>query len=282
MSVRSDRTPPRDEGLPGWVELSGVRRWSGEACIAWSPVGERRRAGARGAASCSASSMIRLRRYVENSVMDYPVLVTLTYGEHYPEPREAKADLTRFLRSLRRDSTIEGAVWVMEFQRRGAVHFHVLLAAAYVPYAEVAERWHAATRGSSSVAAGTRTERVRGGRAGAGRYLGKYLSKQHSKGADGWTGRYWGVVGPRDQHPGTAVRTLNSGAVVDVVRDRARASGQRFLEGKYWIWFPYLTAEAFDRLLDGLGCVDAARLERPRDLQGSVRAEPEAAEVDYS
>ena len=53
-------------------------------------------------------------------------MVTLTYGGYYPSiGKLVKIDLQIMLRHLRRYG--ENYLWFLEFQRRGAPHFHILL-----------------------------------------------------------------------------------------------------------------------------------------------------------
>ena len=57
-----------------------------------------------------------------------PVFLTLTYGEDYPDARTAKNHLRAFLERIRRLVSRNGtsAIWRMEFQERGAPHFHIV------------------------------------------------------------------------------------------------------------------------------------------------------------
>lgn len=52
------------------------------------------------------------------------MLITLTYPATYPDIREAKADLKRFKERLLKDYPNVCGVWKLEYQVRGAPHFH--------------------------------------------------------------------------------------------------------------------------------------------------------------
>lgn len=57
-----------------------------------------------------------------------PVFLTLTYGDDYPDAKTAKNNLRAFLERIRRMPSCEqtSAIWRMEFQERGAPHFHLI------------------------------------------------------------------------------------------------------------------------------------------------------------
>ena len=70
------------------------------------------------------------------------VFLTLTYGQEFPSPRDAKRHLRRFLERLRRRWPGCSAVWRLEFQERGAPHFHlVLFGLPYVPKEDMQALW---------------------------------------------------------------------------------------------------------------------------------------------
>lgn len=88
-----------------------------------------------------------------NTKAKFQSFVTLTYGLQYPiSGRETKSDLNRFLVNFRRVYPGESYIWVMEFQKRGAPHFHIMTT---VPLSEnprkhrraIAEMWVRAVLG---------------------------------------------------------------------------------------------------------------------------------------
>jgi hypothetical protein len=109
--------------------------------------------------------------------------------------RAAKRDLNRFLSCLRRE--LGRYVWVMEFQRRGVVHFH-LLAEREVSADRVALAWCRATGQLGDTAAmrhSAKVDEVRdqmAARKYVGRYLGKVDQKNLPPGVE-QAGRWWGT-----------------------------------------------------------------------------------------
>lgn len=125
--------------------------------------------------------------------------VTLTYPERYPDDgRVWKKHLRAFLRRLERRG-LQGAVWRLEFQERGAPHFHLLL--VFVDKVDlswlreyVSVAWYEVVGSGDEkhFLAGTNCQQVRVGR-GLMSYIAKYLAKEAVDGVA--VGRRWGVVG---------------------------------------------------------------------------------------
>jgi len=89
----------------------------------------------------------------------------------------------------------------MEFQERGAIHFH-LFTTNFYPKEWVARSWYeiCGTDDTRHLHAGTRIEKIRSGRHGISAYASKYAAKQSQKVIPekfGWSGRFWGVAGIR-------------------------------------------------------------------------------------
>src|SRR5262245_32973043 len=89
-----------------------------------------RRSGVQGV---SRASQRNLGMKAANAGGEFAALLTLTYHGLAKEgeaeaarnlriARRAKADLNRFLSAMRR--LLGRCLWVMEFQRRGVIHFH--------------------------------------------------------------------------------------------------------------------------------------------------------------
>src|SRR5689334_14921010 len=132
-------------------------------------------------------------------------LVTLTYravrasGENDAERNEriaarCKRDLNRFLTTMRQE--VGRYLWVLEFQERGVVHFHVLCEGT--PARDrCAVAWGRASGELDDVAAIKHAVRVdplahqRRARSYLGRYLGKVRQKSLAAGVL-WPGRWWG------------------------------------------------------------------------------------------
>jgi len=71
-------------------------------------------------------SLNRLALLVRSCGVDFSSFLTLSYGANYPmNGRKAKHDLNHMLVSMRRVFGAFEYVWVVEFQERGACHFHL-------------------------------------------------------------------------------------------------------------------------------------------------------------
>lgn len=74
----------------------------------------------------SKRSLARLALLVRGSGVQFTSLITLTYGANYPmSGRTAKKHLNHFLIAAKRTFGPFEHIWVLEFQERGAVHFHI-------------------------------------------------------------------------------------------------------------------------------------------------------------
>lgn len=152
----------------------------------------------------SASSATRLRRYLRSSVAEYKNLITLTYPYGFGvNGIESKQHLRVFMQWLKRRAANDSfsALWFMEFQERGAIHYHIFTTHD-CPKQAIALEWYktCGTEDKRHLAAGTRIERIRSGRHGAAAYATKYAAKQQQKVVPkdfGWSGRFWGVSGLR-------------------------------------------------------------------------------------
>lgn len=172
----------------------------------------------------SPSSASRMRRFLRTSEAEYSVFITLTYPGAFPvDGRTVKEHLRRFLQELSRvarrrrldgKATAEpvkefSAFWFLEFQARGAPHFHIFTTDTF-DRDWVASRWYEIV-GSDDLRhlrAGTRIEFLRGGRRGACGYAAKYAAKSVQKEVPenfANCGRFWGVVGNRRCQAATIV-----------------------------------------------------------------------------
>lgn len=161
------------------------------------------------------------------------MFITLTYPADWsPDWRSWKAHLQAFRKRLERRFALQGAVWKLELQKRGAPHFHVLVVFAGVESVHVVRRWCSRAWfevvGGADPAhfrAGTNVQVVYGKSGRLMRYLAKYLGKAWA--AEGLElGRVWGVWGklPTGGHVGVAFRTR--GAWVEFCR-RLRRWGKK-------------------------------------------------------
>lgn len=81
---------------------------------------------------------------LKNTIKERPIVfITLTYGQKFPSPTETKAHLEAFKKRLLRFAPNCSAMWRMEFQKRGAPHYHLLVFnLPYLPKEELARWWH--------------------------------------------------------------------------------------------------------------------------------------------
>lgn len=140
----------------------------------------------------------RLGNYIENFRQDFSVMGTLTYPAAYPcNGDEVKAHWRAFVERLRRTGWMDkggSLVWFLEFQDRGAPHFH-FLATNFVGKEWVAKAWAEITNGDASSC--SRMETLRWADS-AGAYARKYAMKSEQKTVPpGFEriGRMWGCVG---------------------------------------------------------------------------------------
>lgn len=105
-----------------------------------------------------------------------PIFLTLTYGEDYPDAKTAKSHLRAFLERIRRipGGKSVSAVWRMEFQKRGAPHFHVLFfGLPFIKKEAIQRAWGQITRTDRPI---TRIEQVRSHKSLMA-YVSKYVAK---------------------------------------------------------------------------------------------------------
>jgi len=135
-------------------------------------------------------------------------MITLTYEGIPSDGRIVMDDLGAFRRRLDRWSNERqidyGAVWIKEFQRRGSVHFHLLVVFSDLVRGDfrfhrdglikfVSRAWHEITGSSDKgLRAGTRVEGVRRSAIG---YMMRYMGKDYQKNVPPDfknVGRFWG------------------------------------------------------------------------------------------
>lgn len=176
-------------------------------CFLGTP--DRSRDGYRGrVGGFSYRSSRRLSAYLQDSEAEYGIMATLTYpaGEHW---LDAKRHLRAFVERYRRyclgrfSGERWSCCWFVEFQRRGAAHFHLFLTHP-VEKSRIANWWYEIVGSGDErhLRAGTRIEKLREGRRGAAAYARKYATKLEQKVLPALLegtgfGRWWGVCGHR-------------------------------------------------------------------------------------
>lgn len=185
----------------------------------------------------SASSRYRMRRYLRETETEYRTFITVTYpadiGQN--DSKSSKNDLRVFIQLLKRNVEARGqdrafsAFWFLEFQKRGAIHYHLFCTHGFdiewlrCAWADCAVRrfpdkvplrgntlalWRAAYASGSSI------ESIREGRDGIAAYAAKYASKFDQKLIPvdffpGGVGRFWGVCG-RGKRLSASTRVMES------------------------------------------------------------------------
>jgi ribosomal protein L19E len=137
------------------------------------------------------TSRRRLAFVANNTDVHFRTMITLTYPREYPcDGRVVKRHLNAFLTQVRREWKGAYYLWFLEFQKRGAPHFHILLDyplernkdAKRSTYRRISRVWYNIVDSGDvrHLHAGTRVERLRsedGGR----RYAVKYAQKLRQK-----------------------------------------------------------------------------------------------------
>jgi hypothetical protein len=159
------------------------------------------------------------------------LFVTLTYHANMRDAGQAKRHLDTFDKRLARQYPGCGVIWKMECQKRGSIHFHLLVfGVAFVPHEWVSQTWRdvVAPGDDDQLTAGTSIEAANNFWQ-ARHYLEKYLGKQVDGEKLEEPGRYWGVRRlERYQSPVVEVLVTESqGARIARILDRWHASKLR-------------------------------------------------------
>lgn len=125
-----------------------------------------------------------------------PLFITLTYPQEYPHEREIyKGHLDTWCKRLLRFAPEVSCIWRLEWQKRGAPHYHLLaFGRAFIDKDWVATSWYEVVGSSQRVhlLAGTEIRAVRSWH-GVLHYAAKYMAKPVDQDAPKYQGRYWGV-----------------------------------------------------------------------------------------
>jgi hypothetical protein len=154
----------------------------------------------------SRSRMLKCIARTNRALLSRSLLVTLTYPRTYSmESSIYKRHFKRFRERLTATFPAAAAVWKLEFQKRGAPHYHLLIVGLpFLARQWLAKAWYEVV-GSSDIRhlhAGTQVVRCNSPEK-ACRYAAKYVAKvSDSPSAPEFTGRIWGVIrrAALDQH----------------------------------------------------------------------------------
>lgn len=198
----------------------------------------------------------RMRKYLRGCKAKYSTMLTLTYPNEYSNDGKAiKYHLHKFMLWLHRRFDTEqklgfvapdikfSAFWFLEFQARGAPHFHIFT--TYHPGNEsVAKNWCSIVDSGDEkhLIAGTRTEWLKKGRGGTISYASKYAAKACQKSvpeAYKNVGRFWGVRGLRVVVSADTVVSDDLAPKVSRLLDKLRSEIKLIRDrglGKVWVW----------------------------------------------
>jgi hypothetical protein len=167
-------------------------------------------------------------------------LVTLTYAENMQDAPRAKRHLKVLGDRMRRAYPAAGFIWKMECQKRGAIHFHLLVfGIKYLPYEWVAQVWMEIVAQGAGLSieqlnnqlnAGTQVKAARN-LWEAKSYLEKYLGKTDQTGELDEPGRWWGThsleafKAPVVEVPLTAQQVVTAARTLDKLQRAAIMSG---------------------------------------------------------
>lgn len=139
-----------------------------------------------------------MRKLAKIDKTELPLFITLTYPDEFPTDSEIyKSDLEKFAKRMKYRFPKYADFWKLEFQKRGAPHFHLLVWG--IP------KWHmkqlisylwykvVGSGDEKHLKAGTNVQRIRSWR-GVMSYAAKYMTKLEAGHAEG-CGRFWGVHG---------------------------------------------------------------------------------------
>ena len=154
--------------------------------------------GIRKAVTGFSDASRRRLLFVARNLPGLEIMLTLTYPGSYPQDgRIVKNHWRRFRQWMVRNGAVYG-LWVLEFQKRGAPHFHVFINSR-LETAAASKAWYSIVDSGDSkhLRAGIRIERFHH-RPALGPYLMKYAAKMDQKDVPSEfanVGRFWGTWG---------------------------------------------------------------------------------------
>jgi hypothetical protein len=175
--------------------------------------------GIRGRVVCLSEESARRLKFVARNCRGFTTMLTLTYPASFPRDGLVfKDDLRQMCQWLKRRGV--AGLWYLEFQDRGAPHFHLYLTGR-VPFHQVAQAWYRIVGSGDPrhLVAGTRIEAIRQPHAVAV-YAAKYATKAVQKDVPAEVvnvGRFWGLFGGLKPEPDAVISGELSGAVPLVV-----------------------------------------------------------------
>lgn len=182
--------------------------------------------------------------------------VTLTYPKEYVNDRKVyKKHLKAMIMRLRRKYDEIALIWKLEYQKRGAPHYHILL---YIKNgaklddirAWISLNWYQVVKSNDykHYKAGTNVKPIIGNNTRLMRYLGKYIGKIYETVNE--TGRVWGVWGIMPM--GKIVIMIIKDWVEIIRRIRKWGKKSKYLHNLKWTVSVTLYGNTSEQLLRGL------------------------------
>ncbi len=208
----------------------------------------------------SAASRARFKCFLgtlRREQLAHALVVTLTYPADCPAPEDHavyKGHLHTFQIYLRRKWPACSGIWKLEFQKRGAAHYHLMLYGLHGVELEVVRAWVRTTwyrlahNGDKHL--GMRATQVDPIKSvgGAVYYLIKYLSKDDQTMPGNFSGRYWGKINKPFLPAVEPVIVEQEEKRALLVRRIARKKMQKDVEHSRWKRFLEREWEQFSRV----------------------------------
>ena len=138
---------------------------------------------------------------LDRAALGSSLLVTLTYPGIFPTDASTfRRHFHSFSKRLRRTFPTSCATWKLEYQTRGAPHFHLIVTGVpFIAKAWLSRCWYqvVGSQDERHLRAGTQVQRCRSARKALS-YAAKYVAKLSTSAPLEHQGRFWGVVGRRN------------------------------------------------------------------------------------
>jgi hypothetical protein len=142
--------------------------------------------------------MLRHFATMNRDVLSGSLLVTLTYPRSFPtEPSISKRHFHAFSKRLLRAYPTSSATWKLEYQTRGAPHYHLIVSGiSFLERTWLSKAWYEVVGSGDPrhLRAGTQVERCDSTRQALA-YAAKYCAKVSTGAPVAHVGRFWGVIG---------------------------------------------------------------------------------------
>lgn len=142
---RELRRLPMNSQLPRWVQVEAQGHLVRVSLRGAPPPGgllRSKRGTVRSFSRSSRKRMLETLARMDPELSPFGAsMITLTYGELFPDATGAKRDLFTFWKRVRRAWPDSSGIWRLEFQRRGAPHFHLIYFGPFFDKYQVQAWW---------------------------------------------------------------------------------------------------------------------------------------------